>query len=101
MKRDICVDALDQSVPAERFRAVYWHVLGFAKRLPRTNCCSAGDQKPNSSPRLHPCAYASTPRVNRSSPAIPPQFSFSVQASLAHFGQLITEKDALHETDAN
>ena len=78
MKRDICVDPLDKHVPAERLRALERHVLGFAQRLLCAYRGTAGVQNTHPSSRLHPCAYASSPCVNRSSPAIPPQFSFSV-----------------------
>jgi hypothetical protein len=32
MKRDVCVDAFDNVVPAVRFRAVFWHKSTFSAR---------------------------------------------------------------------
>ncbi len=82
MKRDVCVDATDKPMPAERIRSVFRHLSEMGRYDPNAN----------PSPRHHPCAYASTPRVSRSSPAIPPHISSSVKASFARIGQVTIDK---------
>ena len=82
MKRDVCVDETDKPVPAERVRSVSRHLSAFGH----------SDPNANPSPRHHPCAYASTPRVSRSSPAIPPHINSSVKASFARIGQVTIDK---------
>jgi hypothetical protein len=82
MKRDVCVDATDKPMPAERVRTVFRHLSAMGR----------SDPNANQSPRHHPCAYASTPRVSRSSPAIPPHISSSVKASFARVEQVTIDK---------
>ena len=92
MKRDVCVDAFDKVVPAVRFRPVFGHESAYNARKHGASSYEISSSCTNSPPRPHPRAYASTPRVNRSSPAIPPHFNSSVQASFAHLEHVLIDE---------
>ena len=84
MKRDVCVVTPDKVVPAVRIRAVFWHESAYSAREYGASSYEIYSNCTDAPPRPHPRAYAPTPRVSRSSPAIPPHFNSSVQASFAH-----------------
>ena len=86
MKRDVCTVVPDYPVPAERFRPVVWRKSACSPRPTGVISYKTDSESANPSPRPHPRANASTPRLSRSSPAIPPRFQSSVQASAPTLG---------------
>ena len=73
LKRDVCADVPDVSMPTERFRPVAWHVSASSPRQTGAPCYANDSYPTNASPRSPPRAYASSPHLSRSSPAIPPR----------------------------
>jgi hypothetical protein len=76
MKRDVCAVVSDETVPTERIRPVFWCKSGSSPRNTGALRYANDSKCANASPRPHPRAYASTPRLSRSSPAIPPRIRF-------------------------
>ena len=101
LKRDVCADVPDESMPTERFRPVAWHESASSPRQTGATSYAIDSKFTNASPRSPPRAYASSPHLSRSSPAIPPRIRFVSPGINAHFGHVKLMKDAIHETDAN
>ena len=101
MKQDVCVVEPDQLMPAVRSRAAFGHESASSPRTSGATSYLFNSKRTNASPCSPPRAHASTPRLSRSSPAIPPRFSSSVQVSEAQLGMYLLMKDAIHETDAD
>ena len=101
MKRDVCVDVPAMPMSTERFRPNAWHESASSPRQTGTTSYAIDSEFTNASPRSPPCAYASSPHLSRSPPAIPPRIRFVSPGINAHFGHVKLMKDALHETDAN
>lgn len=76
MKRDVCAHGLYESVPAGRYGSVVWFDSTSSPRAAGAASYANDSDRTNASPRPHPRAYASTPRLSRSSPAIPPLIRF-------------------------
>ena len=86
MKRDVCAVVPDEPVPAERPRPAVGHGSATSPRETGTSRYEISSICGNTTPRPHPRAHASTPRLSRSSPAIPTRFQSSVQASTPALG---------------
>jgi hypothetical protein len=74
MKRYVCVDQPDESLPAARHRAVFWHASGISARQTDAASCYINSKFNTHPDRSPPRAHTQTHDLSLRSPAISASF---------------------------
>jgi len=75
MKRDVCVNEPDSTLPALRFRAVFWHESAIIARPMGASSYYFNSYPTTQTTRSPPRAHAKTHHLSPGSPAFPSLYS--------------------------